>query len=265
MAIKIQIRRDTSTNWTEVNPTLLEGELAIELDTSKFKIGDGKLAWNNLPYVTQGATGQKGEKGDPFVYADFTPEQIAGLKGAKGDPGEQGPRALEIQFKWNGTQLGVKKENESTYTYSELVGPKGAKGDTGPQGERGFKGHEGVRGPQGKQGLTGPQGKQGIQGPQGVQGVKGSKGNPFVFEDFTQAQLNALKGETGEQGPQGPQGIQGEQGLKGESGIGVEVAGHYYFSIKEGNLIVNYPDAEQPPPFAINADGYLVYEIEGVI
>ncbi len=31
--------------------------------------------------------GEPGPKGDPFTYADFTPEQLAELKGEKGDPG----------------------------------------------------------------------------------------------------------------------------------------------------------------------------------
>ena len=34
----------------------------------------------------QGIQGEQGEKGDPFLYADFTAEQLAALKGAKGDP-----------------------------------------------------------------------------------------------------------------------------------------------------------------------------------
>lgn len=37
------------------------------------------------------ATGPKGEKGDPFTYEDFTPEQLEALRGPKGDPGPQGP------------------------------------------------------------------------------------------------------------------------------------------------------------------------------
>ncbi len=35
-----------------------------------------------------GAQGEKGDKGDAFTYDDFTPEQLAELKGEKGDPGE---------------------------------------------------------------------------------------------------------------------------------------------------------------------------------
>ena len=39
MADLIQIRRDTAANWTSVNPTLAQGELGIETDTSKVKAG----------------------------------------------------------------------------------------------------------------------------------------------------------------------------------------------------------------------------------
>ena len=46
----------------------------------------------------QGDTGLRGAKGDPFVYADFTPEQLAALKGepgrdgAPGEPGKDAPQ-----------------------------------------------------------------------------------------------------------------------------------------------------------------------------
>lgn len=42
---------DTSTNWTTNNPVLLAGELGIESDTNKFKIGNGTSAWNELDYA----------------------------------------------------------------------------------------------------------------------------------------------------------------------------------------------------------------------
>lgn len=32
-----------------------------------------------------GDTGEKGDTGDAFTYDDFTPEQLAGLKGDTGD------------------------------------------------------------------------------------------------------------------------------------------------------------------------------------
>lgn len=56
--------------------------------------------------------GDKGDKGDPFVYEDFTPEQLAALQGPQGPKGDQGD-----------------------------------KGDTGPQGPQGPKGDPGVATP----------------------------------------------------------------------------------------------------------------------
>ena len=50
MLAKIQIRRDNTINWSNINPTLLLGEIGYELDTNKFKIGDGVNSWNTLPY-----------------------------------------------------------------------------------------------------------------------------------------------------------------------------------------------------------------------
>jgi hypothetical protein len=50
MAVQIQLRRDTASNWTSNNPTLAQGEFAIETDTDKYKIGDGSTAWTSLSY-----------------------------------------------------------------------------------------------------------------------------------------------------------------------------------------------------------------------
>lgn len=51
MAVKIQLRRDTSANWTSANPTLSSGEMGVETDTQKVKVGNGSTAWNSLGYV----------------------------------------------------------------------------------------------------------------------------------------------------------------------------------------------------------------------
>jgi hypothetical protein len=64
MAIQIQLRRDTAANWTTANPTLAIGEMGLETDTKKFKIGDGTTAWNSLAYGgIQGTTGSAGSQG----------------------------------------------------------------------------------------------------------------------------------------------------------------------------------------------------------
>jgi hypothetical protein len=51
MAIKIQARRGTATQWTLTNPVLSVGEFGYEINTGKLKIGTGAAAWTALAYV----------------------------------------------------------------------------------------------------------------------------------------------------------------------------------------------------------------------
>ena len=67
MATKIQLRRDTASDWTSTNPTMAAGEFGWESDTNKFKIGDGSTAWNSLGYASEGDTA-----GITFVGDDST-------------------------------------------------------------------------------------------------------------------------------------------------------------------------------------------------
>lgn len=59
----MQQRRDTAANWTSTNPTLAAGEMGIETDTYKFKVGNGSTAWATLPYSVDipTQTGQSGK------------------------------------------------------------------------------------------------------------------------------------------------------------------------------------------------------------
>jgi hypothetical protein len=41
----------TAASWTSNNPTLLAGEIGVESDTRKAKVGDGSTAWNALAYM----------------------------------------------------------------------------------------------------------------------------------------------------------------------------------------------------------------------
>ena len=56
MAVQIQMRRDTASNWTSNNPTLAAGEWGLETDTDKYKIGDGSTAWTSLGYSSLPST-----------------------------------------------------------------------------------------------------------------------------------------------------------------------------------------------------------------
>lgn len=40
----------TAASWASENPTLEDGAIGVETDTSKWKIGDGATAWASLGY-----------------------------------------------------------------------------------------------------------------------------------------------------------------------------------------------------------------------
>ena len=48
--IRIQLRNDTAENWINANPLLLKGEMGVETDTGKTKIGNGTARWKDLKY-----------------------------------------------------------------------------------------------------------------------------------------------------------------------------------------------------------------------
>ena len=56
MSIQIQLRRDTAAAWTAANPTLAEGEIGLETDTTFYKIGTGSTAWTSLAYGSLAGT-----------------------------------------------------------------------------------------------------------------------------------------------------------------------------------------------------------------
>lgn len=48
--IRVVCRSDTAATWTSTNPVLLMGEIGVESDTGKAKIGNGVQNWVALPY-----------------------------------------------------------------------------------------------------------------------------------------------------------------------------------------------------------------------
>ena len=47
---KILFRRDTASNWNTANPVLSAGEIGLESNTNKIKLGDGTSHWQDLDY-----------------------------------------------------------------------------------------------------------------------------------------------------------------------------------------------------------------------
>ena len=48
---RFKLRNGTAAAWTAANPVLLAGEVGLESDTRKLKLGDGTTAWSSLLYV----------------------------------------------------------------------------------------------------------------------------------------------------------------------------------------------------------------------
>jgi len=196
MATRVQFRRGLAANWTSANPILAQGELGIELDTNFFKIGDGLLAWTNLPYG--GLQGLQGPQGVSInLLGSVETEEDLPASGNQND-------AFIVQS--NGDLYVWDVITDSWDNVGQIVGPEGPQGIQGETGSTGPQGEQGIQGIQGETGETGPQGETGETGPQGEQGVQGIQGE------------TGLQGEQGVQGEQGEQGIQGEQGETGPTG-----------------------------------------------
>ena len=51
---RFKLRNGTAAEWTAANPTMLQGEIGVETDTRRYKIGDGTTAWAGLSYYIDG-------------------------------------------------------------------------------------------------------------------------------------------------------------------------------------------------------------------
>lgn len=119
--IRVQHKRMTASDWTNSPLVLLDGELGVESDTGKIKVGNGRDRFSSLQYLT-GPKGDRGERGETgpkgadgvLRFEDLTSQQRETLRGAQGPTGPAGP-----------------------------IGPQGP---TGPAGTQGIKGETGAPG-----------------------------------------------------------------------------------------------------------------------
>ena len=224
--IQIQFRRGTAAQWADpgANPILAEGEMGIELDTHKFKIGDGVTPWNDLAYGglqgdvgstglvgPVGATGATGPLGGPPGATG--PTGATGSTGLTGATGPQGPRGFTGATGSTGAigatgSTGPLGASGST----GLTGATGATGSTGPIGASGLQGASGASG------ATGVQGASGSTGPIGASGATGATGEIGASGSTGPIGASGATGATGEIGATGPVGATGEVGASGATG-----------------------------------------------
>lgn len=190
---------------------------------AEMQSGDTLLAEQNGGAVRLAASLFKGEKGDPgqdgtMTFEDLTPEQKASLKGDTGAQGPQGEpgasptiRATRIA---NGVSIQI-TDADGTEQAAVIVADGAAAtfeagavtslpyGSTptvtiAPGTNADYSISFGI--PKGQDGtvtfdnLT-PEQIAMITGPEGE---KGDKGDPFTYSDFTQEQLEALRGPAGQ-------------------------------------------------------------------
>ena len=122
ISVRVQHKRMSASDWASSSLILLDGELGVESDTGKVKVGNGRDRFSALQYLT----------------------------GPKGDRGEIGPRGADGVMRFEAL---TSEQKES------LRGPQGPTGQTGPQGNTGPAGPAGPRGPEGQRG---PRGADGI-------------------------------------------------------------------------------------------------------
>lgn len=132
MALKIQLRRGTAAEWTSANPVLMQGEMGVESDTLKVKIGNGSTAWTSLQYFTQGVKGDTGATGATGPVGPQGPQGDTGATGATGPANTLTVGTVADGATAAATITGVAPNQTLNLTLPK--GDTGATGATGPQG-----------------------------------------------------------------------------------------------------------------------------------
>ncbi|WAI93953.1 hypothetical protein MP619_04980 [Streptococcus dysgalactiae] len=179
--IKVLFDRKDAAEWQRLNPVIDDGELVVELDTHRLKVGDGKLNYNGLPYY-EGPQGesitkvQLSENGDLSVWIGEKETKLGNIKGQKGD---KGTSITDITK--DGETLTITLSDDTQKTFSIPNGQKGDRGKSVESARVDESGHlrlkieeeqekdlGNVKGDKGSDGAPGLDGPRGATGPAGV-------------------------------------------------------------------------------------------------
>lgn len=156
--IRVQHKRMSAQDWASSTLVLLDGELGIESDTGKVKVGNGRDRFSALQYLT-------------------------GPKGDRGEIGPVGPKGADGVMRF---------ENLTSQQREELKGAQGPQGARGPAGPTGPAGAVGPRGPEGQRGPQGNAGPRGADGAPGQNIVNQNGGQPMKYWAGTRSQYDAI-------------------------------------------------------------------------
>lgn len=222
--VRVQHKRMSARDWASSPLVLLDGELGIESDTGKVKVGNGRDRFSALQYLT-------------------------GPKGDRGDRGETGPRGADGVVRFEGAE--AERALAEYAKKSEIPTYRIAKGDI-PGGGVGINATittDDIMNPDGIKigdiiedywngSLSVSQGFWKVTAIDGtnisVQGI-GMRNFPTPYNDtelkrritalearpdfnsLTQTQRNSLRGPEGARGPAGPAGPRGADGAPGQN------------------------------------------------
>ena len=110
--VRVQHKRMDLSDWNNSEIILLNGEIGIESDTGKAKVGNGTDLYKNLPYIA----GAKGEKGDQGIHG------IQGIQGIQGVQGILGNYNLVIDSTFKSSNLKLTGNPETEIIPSDYNG-----------------------------------------------------------------------------------------------------------------------------------------------
>lgn len=175
---------------------------------------------------TDGANGADGADGLPGTPGADGEDGAPGAAGADGAPGADGADGRGIEYTWNDTQLGIRYEGETSYTFVELVGATGLQGAEGDPGAPGTNGVDGTDGVDGSDGADGRTLLNGSGGPSAALGVDGDFYIDTANWDIYGPKAPGGWGSSSSLiGPQGPKGDAGSGG-GGFGSVRIDVSNH---------------------------------------
>lgn len=223
--VRVQHKRMSARDWASSTLVLLDGELGVESDTGKVKVGNGRDRFSALQYLT-GPKGDRGERGE------------TGPRGADGVvrfEGSAAERALAEYAKKSETSVyriakidipGSGIGTTATITTDNLMNPDGVK--VGDIIQDFFSSNFGTD--EGYWKVTSVTntnitvtwiGARIFPKPYNDTELKrriSALENRPTFDTLTQTQRNSLRGPEGARGPAGPAGPAGPRGTDGAPG-----------------------------------------------
>mgnify|MGYP003085513890 CR=1 FL=1 len=198
--LRVQHKRMTASEWASSSLILLDGELGIESDTGKVKVGNGSNRFANLQYLT-GPKGDRGERGiqglqgnpgrDGIVtFQSLTQQEKESLKGDRGEPGRDGESSYtHVKYSKYSNGYNMNDDPESTY-----MGIYTGTSSTPPTNMHSYKWSriKGKDGDQGQRGQPGVDGRAGADGRPGQNIINQQNNQPMKYWAGTEAQFNAI-------------------------------------------------------------------------